>query len=146
MRVATCSSVMQERLCAVQTRQLAPHSRLQRSCKPVTYQPTLRKSLRWFRGTFWGAVAHVKCCTEPAYGRLRHRCAAPDARLFYTVDGSRPSASSLRCDGGTATVTLEATATVKTALSDARKRERRAVELGGALRRRVGDERRRAGG
>ena len=38
----------------------------------------------------------------------------------------------------------EATATVKTALNDARKRERRAVELGGALRRRVGDERRRA--
>ena len=36
----------------------------------------------------------------------------------------------------------EATATVKTALNDARKRERRAVELGGALRRRVGDERR----
>ena len=38
----------------------------------------------------------------------------------------------------------EATATVKTALNAARKRERRAVELGGALRRRVGDERRRA--
>jgi chromosome segregation ATPase len=38
----------------------------------------------------------------------------------------------------------DATTQVKAALQDARKRERRAVELGGALRRRVGDERVRA--
>ena len=36
--------------------------------------------MRCFRGTFCGAVAHVKCCTQLEYGRLRHCRAAPERR------------------------------------------------------------------